>query len=214
VHAACPLFAIRIELPSFEARRSVSVIKFLSAAPGLSAGAAIATVADQVAMSMPGGCRLAGTHGGAYLTHTPGRNGCRPRVQGSVCVKCSTVLARSRGPLPPLAPGNGWQSIQTLHTLEEFRDLVSCVRRLAGGILRFLKVGYDAFEISACWATVLATGAVHRVHHHPNNYLSAVYYLRTHPGADTINFTTHGARPGSSNRRSSISRPTIPIRWS
>jgi hypothetical protein len=65
------------------------------------------------------------------------------------------------------------------------RDLVSCVQRVAAGILRFLKVGYDAFEISACWATVPATGAAHRVHHHPNNYLSAVYYLRTHPGADT-----------------------------
>jgi uncharacterized protein (TIGR02466 family) len=98
------------------------------------------------------------------------------------------VLARLRGPLPPLAPGHEWQSIQTLHTLEDFRVLVSCVRRVVAGILRFLKVGYDAFEISACWATVLATGAAHRVHHHPNNSLSAVYYLRTHPGADTINF--------------------------
>jgi uncharacterized protein (TIGR02466 family) len=98
------------------------------------------------------------------------------------------VLARLRGPLPPLAPGHGWQSIQTLHTLEEFRDLASCVHRVVAGILRFLKVGYGAFEISACWATVLATGAAHRVHHHPNNYLGAVYYLRTHPGADTINF--------------------------
>jgi hypothetical protein len=47
------------------------------------------------------------------------------------------------------------------------------------------KVGYDAFEISACWAPVPATGAAHRVHHHPNNYLSAVYYLRAHPGVDT-----------------------------
>jgi uncharacterized protein (TIGR02466 family) len=111
-----------------------------------------------------------------------------PQLHKKIDAQVSAVLARSRGPLPPLAPGNGWQSIQTLHTLEEFRDLVSCVHRLAAGILRFLKVGYDAFEISACWATVLATGAAHRVHHHPNNYLSAVYYLRTHPGADTINF--------------------------
>ena len=98
------------------------------------------------------------------------------------------VLARLRGPLAPLAPGHGWQSIQTLHTLEEFRELVSCVRRAVTGILRFLKVGYDRFEISACWATVLATGAAHRVHHHPNNYLSVVYYLRTHHGADSVNF--------------------------
>src|SRR5258708_4068009 len=71
-----------------------------------------------------------------------------PQLHKKIDAQVLAVLARSRGPLPPLAPGNGWQSIQTLHTLEEFRDLVSCVNRLAGGILRFLKVGYDAFEIS------------------------------------------------------------------
>jgi uncharacterized protein (TIGR02466 family) len=111
-----------------------------------------------------------------------------PQLCKEIDAQVVAVLARLRGPLPPLAPGHGWQSIQTLHTLEEFRDLVACVRHVVTGILRFLKVGYDAFEISACWATVLATGAAHRVHHHPNNYLSAVYYLRTHPGADSINF--------------------------
>jgi uncharacterized protein (TIGR02466 family) len=98
------------------------------------------------------------------------------------------ALGRLRKAAPPLAPGHGWQSIQTLHTLEEFRDLVSCVRRAVAGILGFLKVGYDAFEISAGWVTVLATGATHSMHHHPNNYLAAVYYLRTNRGANTINF--------------------------
>jgi hypothetical protein len=40
------------------------------------------------------------------------------------------------------------------------------------------------------------------VHHHPNNYLSGVYYLRTHPGADTINF--HDPRS-----QSGIIRPPV-----
>jgi uncharacterized protein (TIGR02466 family) len=108
----------------------------------------------------------------------------RKKVDAEVLV----TLARIRDAMPPLAPGHGWQSIQTLHTLEELRDLVSFVHRTVAGILRFLRVGYDAFEISACWATVLAPGAAHRKHHHPNNYLSCVYYLRTQPGADTITF--------------------------
>jgi uncharacterized protein (TIGR02466 family) len=56
------------------------------------------------------------------------------------------------------------------------------------GILRFLRISYDAFDITACWATVLAPGAEHRVHSHPNNYLSGVYYLSVRAGADTINF--------------------------
>ena len=119
-----------------------------------------------------------------------------PRLHKEINAPAAAVLARLRGSLPPLAPGHGWQSIQTLHTLEEFRNLVTCVRHVVTGILRFLKVGYDAFEISACWATVLASGAAHRVHHHPNNYLSAVYYLRTRPGADSINFHDPRSQPG------------------
>ncbi len=35
---------------------------------------------------------------------------------------------------------------------------------------------------------MLARGAAHKIHHHPNNFLSGVYYLRTCSGADTINF--------------------------
>jgi uncharacterized protein (TIGR02466 family) len=110
------------------------------------------------------------------------------QLRRAIDAKALAAVMRMRAGLPPLAPGHGWQSIQTLHALEDFQDLVSCVRRAVSGILRFLRVGYDTFEITACWATVLATGAAHRVHHHPNNYLSGVYYLRTHPGADTINF--------------------------
>jgi uncharacterized protein (TIGR02466 family) len=110
------------------------------------------------------------------------------QLDRAIDAKMLAALARMRKALPALAPGHGWQSIQTLHTLEDFQDLVLCVRRAVTGILRLLKVGYDEFEISACWATVLATGAAHRLHHHPNNYLSGVYYLRTHPGANTINF--------------------------
>jgi uncharacterized protein (TIGR02466 family) len=110
------------------------------------------------------------------------------QLRKAIDAKMLAALVRMRKAAPPLAPGQGWQSIQTLHTLEEFQDLTSCVCRTLAGILRFLKVGYDAFEISACWATVLAVGAAHSMHHHPNNYLSAVYYLRTNRGANTINF--------------------------
>jgi uncharacterized protein (TIGR02466 family) len=98
------------------------------------------------------------------------------------------ALSSMRSKYPPLGPGQGWQSIQTLHRLEDFRVLVFQVRHVVTGIMKFLRIGYEAFEITACWGTVLAPGAEHRVHDHPNNYLSGVYYLRTHPGADTINF--------------------------
>ena len=98
------------------------------------------------------------------------------------------ALEGMRRDLPRLAPGQGWQSVQTLHEREELGDLVACVNRAAKGILRFLRIGYDAVEITGCWANVLAKGAAHKAHSHPNNFLSGVYYVRTGPGTDTINF--------------------------
>jgi uncharacterized protein (TIGR02466 family) len=110
------------------------------------------------------------------------------RLQETIDVKAFAALSRMRRDLPPLAPGAGWQSVQTLHRLEDFQDLVVCVHRTVAGILQFLRIGYDEFEMTACWATILARGAEHKVHCHPNNFLSGVYYLRIHPGADTVNF--------------------------
>jgi uncharacterized protein (TIGR02466 family) len=86
------------------------------------------------------------------------------------------------------AAGEGWQSGPTLHAREELHELAACVDHVARTVLRFLHIGSDALEITGCWATVLGRGAPHRAHSHPNNFLSAVYYVRVHPGADTINF--------------------------
>lgn len=97
-------------------------------------------------------------------------------------------LERMRTGLPQLAPGQGWQSEPVLQEREEFQELAACVKDAARSVLRFLRIGYEDFEITGGWATVLAKGARHKAHTHPNNFLSAVYYVRTHPGANTINF--------------------------
>jgi uncharacterized protein (TIGR02466 family) len=98
------------------------------------------------------------------------------------------ALAHLRRDLPPRAPGHRWQSVQSLHELDAFRDLISCVHRVVPGILEFLRIGYDAYQVTACWATVLAKNGTHKMHQHPNNFLSGVYHVRTNAGADTINF--------------------------
>jgi uncharacterized protein (TIGR02466 family) len=98
------------------------------------------------------------------------------------------LLAELRRNLPPLELGQGWQSEPTLHEHEELRQLRSSVSQIAGSILRFLRIGQESLEVTGCWATVLAKGATHKVHSHPNNFLSGVYYIRVLPGADTINF--------------------------
>jgi uncharacterized protein (TIGR02466 family) len=110
------------------------------------------------------------------------------QLREAICAQALAALARMRRDLPPLAPGQGWQSVQSLHEFDDFRDLGSCVQRVVPGILGFLRIGFDAYQVTACWATVLTKGAAHKMHQHPNNFLSGVYYVRTHPGADTINF--------------------------
>lgn len=116
------------------------------------------------------------------------KNQLKAEFHDAIDAKILATLEGARRDLPGLGLGQGWQSDTTLHAREEFRDLISCVSDVAKSILRFLGIGYDAFEITGCWATVLAKGAIHKAHSHPNNFLSGVYYVRTHPGADTINF--------------------------
>jgi uncharacterized protein (TIGR02466 family) len=112
----------------------------------------------------------------------------KPELRDAIDAKILATLGSMRRDLPRLESGHGWQSEQTLHDREEFQDLVACVDNATRSILRFLQIGHDAFEITGCWATVLARDAAHKAHSHPNNYLSGAYYVRTHPGADTINF--------------------------
>jgi len=96
---------------------------------------------------------------------------------------------KSLRPLPgDLVPAQGWQSRQELHTLEAFGELVSHINDAVRTILRFLKIGQEAIEITGCWANVNPPGASHGMHSHPNNFLSGVYYLQAPAGADTVNF--------------------------
>ena len=124
------------------------------------------------------------------------------QLRERISTRALPALSLMRNQHPSLEPGQGWQSVQTLHRLKDFEDLVATVRHATAGILSFLHVGYEAFEVTACWATVLAPGAEHRTHDHPNNFMSGVYYLSTHAGADTINF--HDPRP-----QAGIIRPPV-----
>lgn len=95
-----------------------------------------------------------------------------------------------------MEPGRGWQSGQVLHELEALRGLVSHIYDAVGSILEFLRAGYDKVEITGCWANISPPGASHKSHHHPNNFLSGVYYVQTGPGADSINFHDPRAQTG------------------
>ena len=98
------------------------------------------------------------------------------------------TLAELGAPLADLKPGESWQSDHVLHELSDFGEVVDCINAAVECALAYLKVGHQGFKITGCWANANAPGAGHRVHNHPNNYLSGVYYVRTHEGADSISF--------------------------
>jgi uncharacterized protein (TIGR02466 family) len=120
----------------------------------------------------------------------------RAEVQEAVDERVLGLLVALREGLPALKTGEAWQSGHALHQREEMRELCECVLRAATSALRSLKIGSEEIEITGCWANQYAPGAAHRAHSHPNNYLSAVYYVRTWPGADTINFHDPRSQPG------------------
>ena len=122
--------------------------------------------------------------------------------QDRVKTRVLNVLNRMNPDLAEIPAGGSWQSEHQLYKEEELVDLNLCIHSTAKTVLRFIKVGYDAIEITGCWATVNSGGTSHGIHSHPNNFLSAVYYIQTQPGADTINF--HDPRP-----QTSIIRPPI-----
>ena len=63
----------------------------------------------------------------------------------------------------------------------------------ARSICDSLTLLYEGLHVTGCWANVSQQGFPHRQHIHPNNYLSGAYYVKTAPGADSINF--HDPRP-------------------
>jgi uncharacterized protein (TIGR02466 family) len=112
----------------------------------------------------------------------------RAEVHEPIDASALGLLHSLRQGLPELKSGEAWQSGHDLHGREELHELCDCVSRAAASVLQFLKIGEQEIQITGCWANLYAPGAAHRAHSHPNNYLSAVYYVRTWPGADSINF--------------------------
>ena len=126
----------------------------------------------------------------------------KPDQREKTSVQVGEALRDLRQGSPEPAIGQGWQSTHELHELAEYSNLVTCIDHAVEGVLRFLKVSYDDFQITGCWANVNRQGASHRVHNHPNNFLSGVYYIQTDDGADTINF--HDPR-----NQASVIRPPV-----
>lgn len=110
------------------------------------------------------------------------------RIHHQLNPKIKKILAQMHNDQPDPKYGGSWQSAPVLHKREELSELVACFTQAAHKVIRFLNIGYEDLVITGCWANVNGTGALHRLHSHPNNYLSGVYYVQIQPGADRINF--------------------------
>lgn len=111
-------------------------------------------------------------------------------------------LEALRGDRLALERGESWQSLTGLHREDALGPLVAAIDKLARGVLQSLHIGSGSLSITGCWANVNGPGAAHRMHAHPNNFLSGVYYVRVPPGADTLNF--HDPRP-----QNAVIRPPV-----
>jgi uncharacterized protein (TIGR02466 family) len=120
----------------------------------------------------------------------------RAEVHERIDTSALGLLYSLRQGLPELKSGEAWQSGHSLHGREELHELCDYVGRAAASVLQFLRIGEQEIQITGCWANLYAPGSAHRAHSHPNNYLSAVYYVSTWRGADTINFHDPRSQPG------------------
>jgi hypothetical protein len=84
--------------------------------------------------------------------------------------------------------GSNWQTPQDLHKRPAFAEFVKLVEMAARGVARFLQVDQYPMVITGCWGNINPPGAYHPTHHHPNNYLSGVYYVAVPAAGSRIQF--------------------------
>jgi len=112
------------------------------------------------------------------------------------------TLEELRAGRPEIVEGEIWQSPHGMHRLAAMQPLVAYASEAASGVLDFLKIPARAPSFTGCWVNLAAPGAEVKMHAHPNNFLSGVYYVQVQPGADTINF--HDPRP-----QAAVIRPPV-----
>jgi uncharacterized protein (TIGR02466 family) len=101
----------------------------------------------------------------------------RPADAQSLNAKLRAEIDRIISPRPAVPAGSNWQTPQDLHTRAPFAPFVELVEKAARGVARHLQVDQYPMQITGCWANINPHGAYHPTHHHPNNYLSGVYYV-------------------------------------
>ena len=118
----------------------------------------------------------------------------KPAAAAALNIALKAEIERLIAPRPAIPAGANWQTPQDLHTRPAFAEFVKLVETAARGVTRFLQVDQYPMSITGCWANINPPGAYHPMHHHPNNYLSGVYYVAVPETGSHILF--QDPRPG------------------
>jgi uncharacterized protein (TIGR02466 family) len=84
--------------------------------------------------------------------------------------------------------GGFLQTAHDLHTLPEMQELNGYFMNAVNHVIRALSTKHKDVEITGCWANIHSSDRTHNAHSHPNNFLSAVYYVTAPPGGREITF--------------------------
>jgi len=98
--------------------------------------------------------------------------------------KLDQLIAAAPGQIPT----GGWQTEHDLHTLPEMEELNGYFMNAVNEAIRALSIKHKDVKITGCWANIGPPGSSHNVHNHPNNFLSAVYYVTVPQGGHRITF--------------------------
>ena len=112
----------------------------------------------------------------------------QPASASVLNAKLKAEIERLIEPRPKISVGGNWQTSQNLHTKPAFAEFVKLVESTARGVTRFLQIDQYPLHITGCWANVNPPGSYHPIHHHPNNYLSGVYYVAVPSAGSQIDF--------------------------
>jgi uncharacterized protein (TIGR02466 family) len=111
----------------------------------------------------------------------------KPVAAAALNIQLKAEIERLIAPRPVIPAGSNWQTPQDLHTRPAFAEFVKLAEMAARGVTRFLQIDQYPMSITGCWANINPPGAYHPMHHHPNNYLSGVYYVSVpSPGSQII----------------------------
>jgi uncharacterized protein (TIGR02466 family) len=98
------------------------------------------------------------------------------------------AIERLLTPRPTLPPGANWQTDPILHDHPDFAELMDVTLKAARGAVQFLKLKPMDLVVTGAWANVNPSGGRNSPHTHPNNFLSAVYYVAIPEGEGRIVF--------------------------